>query len=461
MSEEIVSRASGDISEFYDYRIDPQYIEVGIEAEVHTITIEVMDMDGEITFGSGWSVRNISYPQFFYATVENATRYKSSIHLEINDNTYGSNREGSFEVWFNDYKVGEVTIYQSGEPAYSVSGNTNITLSSKSGQYRGLITLESNFITTWNIEEQIGNWFTCIITPNPSKISKFGLDVTLNESSIAREGSVKITANNEFEVVINITQDANVPEYSGEFWSVPPMFMDGTDSIYYMNSSGETFSSDEIKINRNIGENNHALCSTPYYDSDIRLCFKDGENKPVDGSNVLVFYNKPAYFTDDFGEKYAVYLTDDTPEMLRLNDGKPCWIYNQSEINDNLETILEYPQFSRYITSGKRVVDSLNIGNPIKTFTLDHTITPDTDIYSKRWKKYMEDQYSRNTRILECYVRIPYGLMQDYLRNFFYFDNSYWILIEVVDYNLTKEQSCKCKFIKVNDTNNYTNGQII
>lgn len=327
-------------------------------------------------------------------------------------------------------------------------------------------TARTNYDASWVITSN-NDWITAIAYE--SSYGKyewyFKISVAAYDGEEPRIGSVSVTNGNGETYTISIIQNGEPPTPSNEYWSIPPMFMDGTDSIYYYDTNGESTSDENIKINRNSGINNHALTSTPYYDSDIRLCFADKENKPIDGSDVLVFYNNRKYFTDDFRERYLVNLTDDVPEMLELNDGESCWIYSLTDTNvagDKIAIqVLDYPQFSRYIANGYNVSKNFDLGNPVEEYSMNYNLEEDTDIYGQYWKKYLTDQYSRNTRILECYVRIPYGLMQDYLRNFFYFDNSYWILIEVVDYNLTKEQSCKCKFIKVNDTNNYTNGQII
>ena len=47
------------------------------------------------------------------------------------------------------------------------------------------------------------------------------------------------------------------------------------------------------------------------------------------------------------------------------------------------------------------------------------------------------------------------------LRNFYYFDNSVWVLNKISNYSITSVVATECEFIKVKDLNNYQNGQTI
>ena len=75
-------------------------------------------------------------------------------------------------------------------------------------------------------------------------------------------------------------------------------------------------------------------------------------------------------------------------------------------------------------------------------------------IYDRYWGRYISDVYSVNTRVLEgeCFI----DNINDVFREFFYYDNSLWILSKVVDWNLDTKL-CKGTFIKVNDKQNYLN----
>jgi hypothetical protein len=45
------------------------------------------------------------------------------------------------------------------------------------------------------------------------------------------------------------------------------------------------------------------------------------------------------------------------------------------------------------------------------------------------------------------------------MRNFYYFDSSWWVLNKIKNYSLTTEDLVECEFIKVKDISNYYNGQ--
>jgi hypothetical protein len=47
---------------------------------------------------------------------------------------------------------------------------------------------------------------------------------------------------------------------------------------------------------------------------------------------------------------------------------------------------------------------------------------------------------------------------QDYLREFYFFDNAIWILNKVDSYDINSDATVRCEFVKVQDVNNYTNG---
>ena len=107
---------------------------------------------------------------------------------------------------------------------------------------------------------------------------------------------------------------------------------------------------------------------------------------------------------------------------------------------------------------------SLDLGTPLEVSEPAISFpSPDTtNIYSMGWKKYIEDRYDVDTRIMTCKVDLR-GLGeqigQNLMRNFYWFDNSYWVLNKIKNYSLTTDDLVECEFIKVKDTSNYYNGQ--
>lgn len=72
------------------------------------------------------------------------------------------------------------------------------------------------------------------------------------------------------------------------------------------------------------------------------------------------------------------------------------------------------------------------------------------DVY---WSDYISDVYSINTKVFDCYCYLDN--IDEVFREFYYYDNSLWILSKMVDWNI-ETKLCKATFIKVNDIINYT-----
>ena len=191
--------------------------------------------------------------------------------------------------------------------------------------------------------------------------------------------------------------------------------------------------------------------------------FHDSDNKATDGSNVLLIFSGATYV-----EQYGRYcLSDDNVLMSLYNEGTPCWLLGQylTETDYKISDTLRYPIFRRYAVDEYNVVTaSLDLGTPLEVN--EPTITfpnPDTtSIYYQGWKSYITDRYDADTRIFRCKVDLR-GLGeqigQNLMRNFYYFDSSYWVLNKIVNYSITTEDLADCEFIKVKSTTNYSNGQ--
>ena len=190
--------------------------------------------------------------------------------------------------------------------------------------------------------------------------------------------------------------------------------------------------------------------------------FHDSDNKAKDGSNVLLLFTGAENSTE-----YGRFcLSDDNFLMASYNDGTPCWLFGQylTETDYKISDSLRYPIFRRYSVTNGTVTDSLDLGTPLEVNEPVISIpNPDTtSIYSKGWKNYITERYDVDTRILTCKVNLrglgePIG--QNLMRNFYYFDSSWWVLNKIKNYSLTTEDLVECEFIKVKDISNYYNGQ--
>lgn len=183
-----------------------------------------------------------------------------------------------------------------------------------------------------------------------------------------------------------------------------------------------------------------------------KLEFVNDKGESVDGVDVLCrFLGMKDY------SSFA--LTDDTTEMLVLNNGVPCWDCTRQ---DGAST--KVPIFSRYNdTEDAPVEQSLDYGIPRE---LDMPgVVFDTErgsLYLRYWKAYLADLLNEDTRVMKCRVDLR-GLQvgADLLRRFFWYEGAVWVLNKITNYSLTTWDTAECEFVQVRDMENYMNGQIV
>lgn len=178
-----------------------------------------------------------------------------------------------------------------------------------------------------------------------------------------------------------------------------------------------------------------------------KLELRNAENKPIDGSDILVFlegWNTYPHFK----------VTDDVPAMDVLNEGVPCWLLGAGDG-------AYIPIFQRYVYGNTALIEhSLDFGVP-KQFDIPGVrISDGCTIYERGWEKYISDRYDVNTKVMTCRVNfsgIP--VSQELLRKFYWYENSLWVLNAIRNYSLTTYDPVECEFVQVQDKDNYLNGQ--
>lgn len=203
-----------------------------------------------------------------------------------------------------------------------------------------------------------------------------------------------------------------------------------------------------------------------YYDLIPKLQCHGKENGAVDGDSVLLFYNGPKMCA---GSHYyfKYWITDDVADMINLNGGTPCWLFTNGDYIGQERIALTtqmIPHFTRdLIVDGEQegnISHSWNFGHPMMTF-VPNVYTVDGDsIYDNCWKDYIRDLYSVDNRKVSCYVNLKGVPAQDWLRKWWWFDNSIWRLNEIKDWNAAGNETTLCEFIKVQDPENYTLNEI-
>ena len=156
------------------------------------------------------------------------------------------------------------------------------------------------------------------------------------------------------------------------------------------------------------------------------------------------------------------YITDDNATMAIVNDGKPCWLYCNSEYDEQGNQIAvqvsSAPKFSRYlVTDAGVILNSWDFGKPEEIYVPGVSYNEKGAIFPTFWKSYIEDLYNRDTRRVKAKMVLDGKVTTDWLRQFYFFSNSIWRLDKITGCDLTERKLTECEFVKVQDVANYDN----
>jgi len=239
-------------------------------------------------------------------------------------------------------------------------------------------------------------------------------------------------------------------------WHGGPTYINNVFSYWYYNSASIDSSQEHTRDSNVMTGQTLNPDGLRYYDLFPKPQFHDVQNKATDGSMVLLFQTDKI---DMAGIGY--HLTDDTERMYTLNGGKPCWILtNGTTDGDGNVIALDVelvPVFSRDIYRGNYITASWDMGSPLATYVPNKFVSSWQSIFSKGWKSYITDLYNVNTRILKCRCLLRERPNPEWLRRFYWFDNSYWRLNEIKDWNISSFDTTEMEFIKVQDISDYDN----
>lgn len=270
-----------------------------------------------------------------------------------------------------------------------------------------------------------------------------------------------ITKNNK------LTEAADVLENSQSFVSESPYYrvynmpLSWYESIkiqYWSTTPGD-FNSLEVAAKYLGGIQADDNDRHPYYDWLPKVQLHDENNKPAKVGNLVLFYNgmkeTPDYLgTPRYWQK-TYQVSDDTADMLTLNNGKPCWIIeNPVKYPDNI--LMRLPYFARTYAPDGKIQATADYGEPLARGVFGVTNPNGLSIYSKFWKRYLSDRYDTDTKILRCKVNLEgFRVDQALLGRFFYFGGALWVLNKVDNYSITSNDLTDCEFIKVKSKENY------
>lgn len=240
---------------------------------------------------------------------------------------------------------------------------------------------------------------------------------------------------------------------------IQPWMLDGFKyNLYDRNDSDNTI---EVALEQTSYNVDGISQYQKFYDLTPKLQFHSDDNKSIDGSNVLVFFNGTRNCISPNSTELNYWLTDDIPAMDYLNGGS-CWLYTNSESDANGEQIAikvrQLPVFGRYLAneSNTNIQYSFDFGQPRMLYVPYYQTNEESTIYNNFWKTYIEDLYDVNTKVLDCYVRLEDKPNPEWLRKFYWFDNSIWRINKIQDWNISSFETTKMQFIKVQDISNYS-----
>ena len=242
----------------------------------------------------------------------------------------------------------------------------------------------------------------------------------------------------------------------------PWMFDSYTYNLYNVNDMEDTV---EMEMPTLTKKGSLISYSTyKYYDLFSKLQFHTDDNSAAEGANVLVFFNGSVPTkTINTDQELNYWLTDDNAYMISLNDGQPCWLYTTTATDKGGSSIAikvtEIPQFSRYLTSGRSgdIQQAWDFGYVKQLFVPNYNLDNASTLYTNYWQSFIRDMYSVDTKKLSCWVKFDERPEMEWLRDFYWYDNSIWRINKIEDYNVVTQDSAKVEFIKVQDRNNYTN----
>lgn len=193
-----------------------------------------------------------------------------------------------------------------------------------------------------------------------------------------------------------------------------------------------------------------------FYDYLPKLQLHGNDNDGIDGDGVLVFFNGIKNTGD-----IDYWLTDDIDQMFKESDN-PCWLQTRAEYDITWTTRIAIethtlPEFNRYVLHNNIITSTWDFSYTkelyVPFYRYETFRTP--TLYENYWKSYIQDLYSVNTRKVDCYVNLNSNDVYDFMKKFYWWDNSLWVCVKVQDFDIALDKSTLCSFTKVNDMNAY------
>ena len=181
---------------------------------------------------------------------------------------------------------------------------------------------------------------------------------------------------------------------------------------------------------------------------------KDEDNKQVDIFGSYYFYTGATDFdTDPFMNLRSVYITDDT----YLQESTNKYFYNQSSTDNTRLSTSKYPKLD--IVYGNEMC-VFNI--PSENYTYNANYSSCYSIYNNFWKKYLEERYNIQNKLITCYVDLtPSDYNNFSWSNLVKLGNQICLVNKIYDYDVTSSSPTKVDLVTIQDVEAYGNDSFL
>lgn len=185
----------------------------------------------------------------------------------------------------------------------------------------------------------------------------------------------------------------------------------------------------------------------------------DNEGSNAGMSGAFYFHNgcydiDPVLSGSNVDANPVLVITDDTEYQIKKS--AYCWSF---DANTTVLTT-KLPAVSTFSKDGKY---SIQFEDPKETYYNADAVLNDnaTPVYKGFWKKYLDERYCVQNKVLTCYLYLSPKEYKDYKFNqFVVIDNVLYLPNQIYDFDAVNRQSTKVELMQVTDIDAYTHSHI-
>lgn len=188
------------------------------------------------------------------------------------------------------------------------------------------------------------------------------------------------------------------------------------------------------------------------------ILFNCVDDTPQMLKNKDLIHNKQLQKSDIINDEFK--FVKQAEDFLTTGQKETIFITNNSFSGDSLN--IGYKEAGDGFPRMNSITHSLNFSKPKEIFynINDQYFPESATIYNRYWKKYIEDRYNINTKVMDAYFYLtPLDVQTFDFKNFIFIDGSLWSVNKISDFDISQNKPTKVELVKVNDIQNYVNGQ--